>query len=133
MSAPTLQTTKNALRERMARLGVDPDDVEERFARSSGPGGQHVNKTSTSVALRHTPTGIAVRVEETRSQARNRQLAWERLLDAIQAGREAARAEKKSAREKKRRQNAKRPRGVKERILEGKRRRSQTKKLRGPV
>lgn len=119
------------LRERLARLGIDSGDVEEKFARSSGPGGQHVNKTSTAVALRHGPSGLSVRVEDTRSQARNRQLAWERLLDAIEEQRRAAQAERKSAREKKRRQNAKRPRGVKERILEGKRRRSQVKKMRG--
>ncbi len=119
------------LRERLARLGIDAGDVEEKFARSSGPGGQHVNKTSTAVSLRHGPSGLSVRVEDTRSQARNRQLAWERLLDAVEAQRRAAQAERKSTREKKRRQNAKRPRGVKERILEGKRRRSQVKKMRG--
>ena len=105
-------------------------EFEEKFARSSGPGGQNVNKVSTAVTLRHEPTGVAVTVQDTRSQSMNRQLAWERLLEAIERARREAKAAAKSEREKKRRQNAKRPWGLKQRILDSKKRRGQTKKLR---
>jgi protein subunit release factor B len=115
---------------RLARLGLNLADFEEKFARSSGPGGQHVNKVSTAVTLRHGPSGAAVTVQDTRSQSMNRQLAWGRLLDAIEGKRRAERAARRAEIEKKRRQNSKRPRGVKERILEGKKHRSSLKKLR---
>jgi len=115
---------------RLAQLRLRESDFEEKFARSSGPGGQHVNKVSTAVLLRHTPTGAAVTVQDSRSQSMNRQLAWERLLDAIERGRREERAARRAEIEKKRRQNSKRPRGLKERILESKKRRSQVKKLR---
>jgi len=115
---------------RLALLRLDAADFEEKFARSSGPGGQHVNKVSTAVQLRHLPSGVAVNVQDSRSQAMNRQLAWTRLLDAIEQQRREERAARRAEIEKKRRQNSKRPRGVKERILEGKKRRSKIKKLR---
>jgi protein subunit release factor B len=115
---------------RLAHLRLDASDFEEKFSRSSGPGGQHVNKVSTAVQLRHVPTGVAVNVQDSRSQSMNRQLAWTRLLDAIEQQRREERAARRSEIEKKRRQNSKRPRGVKERILEGKKRRAKIKKLR---
>jgi len=126
-AASDFQTTKMA---RLARLGLDPADFEEKFARSSGPGGQHVNKVSTAVTLRHRPTGVAVTVQDTRSQAMNRQLAWGRLLDTIERTRNEEKAARRSAVEKERRQKAKRPWGLQQRILDGKKRRSQVKKLR---
>ena len=128
MNAPSDFHTRRAAR--LAQLRLDAADFEEKFSRSSGPGGQHVNKVSTAVLLRHVPTGVAVTVQDTRSQSMNRQLAWERLLDAIERARREERAARRSEIEKKRRQNSKRPRGVKERILEGKKRRSAVKKLR---
>jgi len=115
---------------RLARLELAVADFEEKFTRSSGPGGQHVNKVSTAVTLRHVPSGVAVTVQDTRSQAMNRQLAWTRLLDAIEQQRREERAARRAEFEKKRRQNSKRPRGVKERILESKKRRSAVKKFR---
>ncbi len=115
---------------RLTALKLEPADFVETFARSSGPGGQNVNKVSTAVNLRHTPSGAAVTVQDTRSQSMNRQLAWERLLDAIQRRRDEERAAARSEREKKRRQNAKRPWGVKQRILDSKKKRSAVKKMR---
>jgi protein subunit release factor B len=102
-------------------------ELEEVFTRSSGPGGQNVNKVSTRVTLRHLPTNITVSVQDSRSQATNRQLARERLLAALQQRQREARAAARHQREKLRRQNAPRPRALKERILETKRRRSRTK------
>jgi len=128
MSSPSDFHTRKAAR--LAKLKLDAADFDERFARSSGPGGQHVNKVSTAVTLRHVPTGVAVTVQDSRSQSFNRQLAWERLLDAIEAQRAAARAAERAAVAKKRRQNSKRPRGVKERILKSKKKRGEVKKLR---
>jgi len=117
----------------MARLGVREADLQESFARSSGPGGQHVNKVSTAVTLRHAPSGLAVTVQDSRSQAMNRQLARERLLDAIESQRAAQKLEAKNEREKKRRQNSQRPRGVKRRMVDDKKKHGATKKLRGKV
>ncbi len=128
MNSPIdFQTRKLA---RLAKLGLVLVDFEEKFSRSSGPGGQRVNKVSTAVCLRHVPSNIAVNVQDTRSQAMNRQLAWERLLDAIESRRVREAAELRAAAQKLRRQKAKRPWGVKQRILETKHRRSETKRLR---
>lgn len=117
----------------MERLRLSPVDFEEQFSRSSGPGGQHVNKVSTAVTLRCPRFNVSVTVQDSRSQAINRQLARERLLDAIEASIKARRDEQRSAMEKTRRQNRKRPRGLKERILEGKKRRAGVKKMRSRV
>jgi protein subunit release factor B len=103
-------------------------ELEEIFSRSSGPGGQNVNKVSTRVTLRHLPTNLSVTVQDSRSQSMNRQLARERLLEALRLREREAAARAEQAREKLRRQTAKRPRGVKERILATKRHRSTVKK-----
>jgi protein subunit release factor B len=129
----TASDFQTARAERLARLRLAVEDFEEKFARSSGPGGQHVNKVSTSVTLKHVPTGVAVTVQDSRSQSANRQLAWTRLLDAIETARREERAAVRSAREKERRRNAPRPYGVKKRILENKRRRSATKRARSSI
>lgn len=126
----TPQDIHSARATRLAVLRLDAADFEEKFARSSGPGGQNVNKVSTAVTLRHVPTGAAVTVQDTRSQSMNRQLAWERLLDSIERQRDEARAAHRAEKEKKRRQSAKRPWGLKQRILDSKKRRGQVKKLR---
>ena len=82
--------------ERMRRLGIEPADLEESFTRSSGPGGQHVNKVATAVTLRHRPSGVAVTAQDSRSQARNRVLALDRLLQALELREEVARQEKRA-------------------------------------
>lgn len=125
--------TGRSIEERMQELGVLESELEEVFARSGGPGGQNVNKVSTAVTLRHLPSGLRVTVQDSRSQALNRKLARERLLDAIERHRQSARAAELSRREKIRRQRSPRPRALKKRILEGKRRRSKLKKLRTSV
>lgn len=73
------------LLERMERLGIREEDIKEQFARSSGHGGQHVNKRATAVILTHKKTGITVRCEEGRSQALNRFLARRRLCEKVEA------------------------------------------------
>jgi protein subunit release factor B len=71
------------LKERMESLGVREEDLEESFIRSSGRGGQHVNKSSTCVRIRHIPTGIEVKCMTERSQSINRFLARRELLEKI--------------------------------------------------
>ena len=125
--------TDRSIEQRMKELGVYESDLEEQFARSGGPGGQNVNKVSTAVTLCHLPSGVSVSVQDSRSQALNRKLARERLCDAIESRRQNARAAEIAKREKLRRQRSPRPRALKKRILEGKRRRSKLKKLRTNV
>lgn len=109
------------------------EDLEETFARSGGPGGQNVNKVSTAVTLRHRPSGLSVTVQDSRSQAMNRKLARERLLETLVRREREERAARKAEREKARRQNSPRPRALKRRILETKRKRSTLKKLRSTI
>lgn len=72
------------LRKRMEALNILERDIEERFVRSSGRGGQKVNKTSTCVYLKHLPTGIEVKWMTERSQALNRFLARRELVSRIE-------------------------------------------------
>jgi protein subunit release factor B len=72
------------LEAKMKALGIVEKDVEERFVRSSGSGGQKVNKTSTCVYLKHIPTGIEVKCMEERSQSLNRFLARRELVRQIE-------------------------------------------------
>jgi protein subunit release factor B len=117
----------------MKQLGIDEVDLEEMFARSSGPGGQNVNKVSTAVTLRHRPSGIVVTVQDSRSQAINRKLARERLIDAIEKDRQERRAAEIAVREKARRRKSPRPPALKRRILESKRKRGDLKRQRTKV
>jgi len=71
------------LQERMQALGIEEREIEEKFIRSSGRGGQKVNKTSTCVYLRHVPTGIEVKCMKERSQPLNRFLARRELVEKI--------------------------------------------------
>ena len=74
---------QRTLEQEMKRLDIKEEDIEETFTRSSGPGGQNVNKLATCVHLRHRPSGIAVKVMRERSQALNRFLARRSLAEKI--------------------------------------------------
>ncbi|HEX3619950.1 MAG TPA: peptide chain release factor-like protein [Candidatus Udaeobacter sp.] len=125
--------SEETLTERMRKLGVHDVHLDETFARSSGPGGQNVNKVATAVTLRHRPSGVSVTVQDSRSQAVNRKLARERLLDAIESAREERRAAEIAEREKARRRKSPRPAALKKKILEGKRKRGELKRQRAKI
>lgn len=73
------------LKHKMEELCVDEKDFEEKFIRASGRGGQKLNKTSSSVYLKHLPTGLEVKCMKERSQSVNRFLARRELLERIEA------------------------------------------------
>ena len=125
--------SENTLTKRMQRLSIRDADLEESFSRSAGPGGQNVNKVATAVTLRHRPSGTSITVQDSRSQARNRKLARERLLDAIEQSQENAQAAKIGERERARRQKSRRPAALKQKILEAKRRRGEIKRQRARI
>lgn len=104
----------------MVGTSLSKEDVVESFIRSSGPGGQNVNKVSTCVALLHRPTGIIIKCQKYRTQSKNRQLAWEMLQAALQERADQKRLFRQAKREKIRRQNRKRSLSAKERMLENK-------------
>jgi protein subunit release factor B len=121
---------QQALDEKLARLGVKENDVIEKFVRSGGHGGQNVNKVSTTVYLKHLPTGIEVKMSRERSQALNRFLAWRLLADKIEERILGAQSEERKRIEKIRRQKRKRSKRAKEKILRAKKIRSEKKRLR---
>ncbi len=81
---PVSEEKNRWLQERMHALGLHEKDIEEKFIRSSGKGGQKVNKTSTCVYLRHVPTGVEVKWMRERSQSLNRYLARRELVKRIE-------------------------------------------------
>ena len=124
---------EKSLLDRMQALGVREQDIEEQFVRSSGAGGQKVNKTSSCVVLYHRPTGIRVKCQQERSQALNRFLARRILLDKIEAKLKGAESAEQQEIARIRRQKRKRSRRAKQKILEGKRHQAEKKSSRSAV
>ncbi len=112
---------------------VKHDRFEERFVRGGGPGGQKINKTSVVVVLRDPKTGIEVRCDEERSQARNRVKARELLESKISEQKAAKQAAARDAREKERRRRRQKSRAQKAKMVEEKRRHGAKKALRRRV
>ena len=119
--------------ERLRAVGVRATDVEEKFVRGTGPGGQKINKTSSTVWLRHGPTGIEVRCQRERSQAVNREVAWAELCEKLEARTRAAKAAVVDARETERRRTRQKSRGQKVRMIQTKKHRAGHKAKRGRV
>jgi protein subunit release factor B len=118
---------EEALREKMERLGIREEDIVEKFIRSSGHGGQKVNKTSTCVYLKHLPTEVEVKCQKERYQSLNRYYARKILADKIEANILGKESEEQQRIEKIRRQKRKRSKRAKEKMLDDKRKHSQKK------
>jgi protein subunit release factor B len=127
---PVSSEKARALAARMRRLGVREADLEERFVRSRGAGGQNVNKVATCVVVRHLPSGVVVRCQQERSQALNRFLARRELLDRLEAQVRGVAAAALAERERLRRRKRRRSRRAKARMLAEKRAQSEKKAAR---
>jgi peptide chain release factor len=121
------------IQSRLDRMRVAVSDIEERFVRGSGPGGQKINKTSSTVWLRHRPTGIEVRCQAERSQSANRETAWRELCEKLEARIRAAHREAQDLREGERRRTRQKSRGQKVRMIQAKKHRAKSKAHRGRV
>jgi len=118
------------LLRRMERLGVREADLNEKFVKGGGPGGQKINKTSSCVFLAHRASGVEIKCQWDRSQAMNRFLARRELCDRLESIREARRSARQQEHERIRRQKRRRSRRQKERMLADKRRQAGKKRLR---
>jgi peptide chain release factor len=121
------------LEERLARLGVRPEDLDESFIHSGGKGGQNVNKVATCVVLVHRPTGIAVKCQRERSQGANRLVARRMLAEKIEERQLGAASKRQQDAERIRRQKRRRSRRSKNRMLRDKHAQADKKSSRGPV
>lgn len=133
MNVPISPQKKTELESAMERLGIRESDLEERFIRSGGPGGQNVNKVATCVVLKHVPSGITVKCQKDRTQAMNRFYARRILvqkMDSMILGRQSEEARRIA---KIKRQKRRRSKRAKDKILQAKFKQGEKKKLRRRV
>jgi len=119
--------------EKARELKIDPSDIEEKFVRGGGKGGQKINKTSLCVLLKYLPMGIEVRCQKHREQSNNRLSAYKLLINKVEdlvKGKESERAKKIFKLQKQKQRRSKR---AKEKMLEIKRQRSEVKESRKEV
>jgi len=121
---------QRALERKMEELGIQEQDIEEKFIKGSGAGGQKVNKTASCVYLKHLPSGIEVKCQQSRSQALNRFLARRELCDELEAQLKGAKSKREQEREKIRRQKRKRSKRAKAKMVDEKKKRGKLKNLR---
>ncbi|MBI2027768.1 MAG: peptide chain release factor-like protein [Deltaproteobacteria bacterium] len=117
----------------MQKIGIREEDLEESFIRGSGRGGQKINKTSSCVRLKHVPSGIEVRCQQSRSREENRFFARRLLCEKYEASVLNVETERQKEIEKIRRQKRKRSKRSKEKILRDKKVMGEKKKLRGRI
>ena len=130
MSAYIKKDKQTELLKKMESLGIKEEDIQEKFIRSSGHGGQNVNKTSTCVYLKHLPTGTEVKCQKERSQNLNRFLARRILVNKIETIILGKKSREQQRIEKIRRQKRKRSRRAKEKMLRSKKENAQKKATR---
>ena len=122
-----------AIRKLMAVASVYEDDLEESFILGGGPGGQKTNKTSSVVRLSHEPSGVAVKVGESRSREDNRWLARRLLAETILDNEHKRKSAARQKAEKIRRQKRRRSRRQKQKMLADKHAHSEIKAMRKKV
>lgn len=127
---PVTPDKEARLLRQMRKLGIDESDLEEKFIRGGGPGGQKTNKTSSTVCLRHMPTGLEVRCAQERSQSMNRFLARRELCEKIAEHVRGEKSKRQQEREKIRRQKRRRSRRQTAIMLDDKKKHGAKKALR---
>ena len=127
---PVSPLKEKELIKKMEALNIHEKDIKESFIRSGGKGGQHVNKTSTCVYLKHIPTGIEVKCQAERSQSLNRYKARVILFKKIDQLVKGKESEEIQRIEKIRRQKRKRSKRAKEKMLDEKKITSEKKRFR---
>lgn len=127
---PVNPDKESQLLRRMEKLGIVEADFEEKFIRGGGPGGQKTNKTSSTVCLRHTPTGLEVKCARERSQSMNRFLARRELCDKVAEKLHGEKSKKQQEREKIRRQKRRRSRRQTDIMVDAKKKHGAKKALR---
>jgi len=130
---PVSSEKVRALAARMAVVGIREDDLDEKFVRSGGKGGQNVNKVATCVMLSHRPSGLQVKCQEERSQAMNRFLARRLLCEKLDEKQRGAASAAEQARERIRRQKRRRSKRAKDKMLANKRAQGEKKTQRRSV
>ena len=125
--------TIEKIRELMAEASIYEDDLEESFIMGGGPGGQKTNKTSSVVRLSHEPSGVAVKVGESRSREDNRWLARRMLAETILDNEHKRKSAARQKAEKIRRQKRRRSRRQKQKMLADKHAHAEIKALRKRV
>ncbi|MDX9866623.1 MAG: peptide chain release factor-like protein [Kiritimatiellia bacterium] len=117
----------------MALASVFEEDLEESFILGSGPGGQKINKTASTVRLLHRPSRLTVKCGVSRSREQNRWLARRELAERILERERSDLSARRQATEKIRRQKRRRSRRQQARVLEEKRKHSEKKASRSSV
>lgn len=119
------------LQAKMEELGIQEDDLVEKFILGSGRGGQNLQKTSSCVYLKHIPTGIEIKCQRDRSREMNRYFARRELCEKVESQIFKIKTAKIQLIEKKRRQKRKRSKRAQQKVLANKKMRSQVKQMRG--
>jgi protein subunit release factor B len=130
---PVSVRKQRELERRMDALGIREDDLKEKFVRSSGRGGQYVNRVATCVMLHHKPSGKRVKCQIARTQGLNRYYARKRLVEKIEEEIRGIESEKRKKIAKIKRQKRKRSKRAKEKMLEQKRKQAEKKVLRKKI
>ena len=118
------------LAERMEKLRIHEGDFIEKFILGSGKGGQKLNKTASTVYLKHVPTGLEVKCQYSRSREDNRFFARERICDKLQTIVSDEKTKHQQKIEKIKRQKRRRSRRSTQKMLDDKSRSGQVKALR---
>ncbi len=114
----------------MEETGVLEEDLVEKFIRGTGHGGQKINKTSSTVYLKHIPTGIEIKCQAGRSQATNRLVARLELCEQLRERRRQASLARKKIRARNRKLNRRPSKAQTQRRLDTKRQRTERKESR---